>query len=144
MYSMFSVHKNSAFPCLNSGPLSCPIPNFACYSKQQWNDHFRWCYWNNLTYSLVQLESSSTWSPMKTTLLKIDRCKSSLSLSDKMSVLTSTPPPKWHESDNCNEHIDVESTEIKNGKSIMALRRMLGSIEYSTSQTTWAPCTCTI
>ena len=133
---MFSAQKNSAFPRLISGLLNCPVPNFACYSKQQQNDHFRWRYWNNLTYSLVRLESSSTWSPTKTTLLKIDRSESSLSLSDKTSALTSTPPPKWHESDNCNEHIDVESTEVKNGESIVALRRMLGSVEYSTSQTT--------
>lgn len=40
-----------------------------------------------------------------------------------------------------NEHINLEITEVKNGKSIAALRRMvpvLGKMEHKTSQTVTA------
>ncbi|KAI9456484.1 ribonuclease H-like domain-containing protein [Boletus coccyginus] len=67
---------------------------------------------------------------------KIDRAESSTSLANKTSASTSPPPPKQHGPDGRNEQIDLETTEVKNGESIAALRRMvLGKVEYNTPQT---------
>ncbi|KAI9455837.1 ribonuclease H-like domain-containing protein [Boletus coccyginus] len=67
---------------------------------------------------------------------KIDRGESSASLIDKRSALISPPQLKRHEPDGHNEHIDLETTEAKNGESIAALRRMvLGRVGYNISHT---------
>ncbi|KAF8550369.1 ribonuclease H-like protein [Imleria badia] len=82
---------------------------------------------------------SSNWLALQKVRLghprKRKRGESSATLSDTTSAFprtTSSLPPK---PESHNEHIDLETTEVKNGESIAALRRMvLGKTEYKTSQ----------
>ncbi|KAG8220563.1 ribonuclease H-like domain-containing protein [Butyriboletus roseoflavus] len=91
---------------------------------------------------------SSNWLALQKTLVqhghprkwrKIDGGESSASLSSRTSAFprnASSPPPKRHGPDNPNEHIDLETTEVKNGESLAALRRMvLGKAKYKASET---------
>ena len=47
---------------------------------------------------------------------------------------TASPPQKRHVSDGPSKHVDLETTEVKNGESIAALRKMvLGKVECKTT-----------
>ncbi|KAH0828910.1 ribonuclease H-like domain-containing protein [Lanmaoa asiatica] len=91
---------------------------------------------------------SSNWFALQKSLVqhghprkrpKIDRGESSTSPSDGTSAFprnASSLPTKRHNLDSPNEHVDLETTEVKNGESIAALRRMvLGKVEHKSSQT---------
>ncbi|KAG9308589.1 ribonuclease H-like domain-containing protein [Chiua virens] len=94
--------------------------------------------------------SSSNWLALQKTWgqdgrprkrRKIDRDQASGPVPDRTAEFprnTYTPclPSKRHSLGNPNEHIDLDTTEVKNGESIAGLRRMvLGKMEYTTSQT---------
>ncbi|KAF8434371.1 ribonuclease H-like domain-containing protein [Boletus edulis BED1] len=89
---------------------------------------------------------SSNWLALQKTLVrhghprkrrKNARGESSVSLSGETSAFprgTSSPPPKRDEPGSHNQDIDLETSEVKNGESIAALRRMvLGKVAYETS-----------